>query len=109
LKKPQAPLAQVDPQGRTILRGPVLADRDLIGVHIVSDSIGAIHQGMLPIRIENSVIEAQICVRTPGHIGLHLVNNTLDCALGVQFGDGALMDNVFLDNRIRGQMSNREL
>ena len=54
------------------------------------------------------MISAPICVRTPGSLGLNLTNNTLDCDLGVQFETGMLLGNVFLDNRIRGQMQNIE-
>ena len=58
--------------------------------------------------IEDSVISAPICVRTPGSVGLSLLNNTVDCDLGVQFETSVLIGNSFIDNRIRGQMQNIE-
>jgi hypothetical protein len=47
-------------------------------------------------------------VRTPGSVGLTLTNNTLDCDLGVQLETDMLLDNQFMDNRVRGQRQNIE-
>jgi hypothetical protein len=103
-----APAAETDTEGRKLIHGPIEANGVLKHVHIVSDSIGVVHKGYQRLTIEDSVISAPICVRTPGSVGLTLINNTLDCDLGVQFETSVLMDNQFMDNRIRGQMQNIE-
>lgn len=103
-----APVAETDADGRKLIRGPIETSGVLSHVHIVSDSIGVVHKGYERLTIEDSVISAPICVRTPGSVGLTLVNNTLDCDLGVQFETSVLMGNQFTGNRIRGQMQNIE-
>jgi hypothetical protein len=42
----------------------------------------------LRLTIRDSVISAPICVRSPGNVGLSLLNNTLDCDLGVELTSG---------------------
>jgi hypothetical protein len=97
-----------DDEGRPILRGPIIANRGVFeGVHIVSTTVGVFANGPYPVTIRHSIITAPVCVQAPGHLGLYLEDNTLDCKLGVRFTGTVLMDNIFLGNRIRGQMSNR--
>ncbi|MEO6598848.1 MAG: hypothetical protein ABIQ16_03185 [Polyangiaceae bacterium] len=105
---PTVSTPSVDEQGLKLIRGPIEANGVLNRVHIVSDTVGVVHKGYQRLTITNSVISAPICVRTPGSIGLTLTNNTLDCDLGVQFETTMLLDNQFIDNRIRGQMQNVE-
>jgi hypothetical protein len=103
-----APMAETDGDGRRLIRGPIEANGVLKHVHIISDSIGVVHKGYQRLTIQDSVISAPICVRTPGSVGLTLTNNTLDCDLGVQFETDMLLDNQFIDNRVRGRMQNIE-
>lgn len=97
-----------DAEGRRLIRGPIEANGVLRRVHIISDSIGVVQKGFQRLTIQDSVISAPICVSAPGSAGLTLDSNILDCDLGVRFESNVLMDNVFTNNRIRGQMQNIE-
>jgi hypothetical protein len=103
------PELEIDASGRRVIRGPISPAQNLVRVHIVSDSIGVVHDGPLPLTIEDSIISAPICVRTPGDIGLSLFNNDLDCDLGVEFTGHLLLGNAFMDNRVRGVLQNRPM
>lgn len=104
-QRPAVAEPAVDEQGRRIIQGPVEGDAgDLIGVHIVSNSVGVIHRGTRSLKIENSVISAPVCVVTPGHAGLRLLNNRLDCNVGVRYTGALRMGNVFIDNVVSGVM-----
>jgi hypothetical protein len=94
-----------DEQGRRIIRGPISHQGTLENVHIVSDSVGVIHEsGTLEIR--NSVISAPVCVQANGMTPLSLFNNELNCNLCIQYTGGIRMGQISVSNVCTGYWSN---
>jgi hypothetical protein len=91
-----------DASGRQILRGPV-GDGIYQDVRIVSDSVGIVGRVIV---VRNVVIDAPVCVRTPGH-GVFVADSVLNCGLCIEFLDSVLINNTLLNNRCSGRGTNR--
>jgi hypothetical protein len=92
----------MDSAGRRIIRGPV-SNGPYFNVHIISDTVGVLSYGT--VTVEDSVIEAPVCIRTGGSGNL-IRNNHLDCETGIEFTSGPIINNVLEGNVTSGRLSN---
>lgn len=95
--------ARTDDMGREIIEGPV-SGGFYNNVHIISDSVGI--DSYSDVTVTNSVIEADICIKTPGR-GATIRNNTLKCGVCVEFTGNTIVNNTLINNRCSGRMTNR--
>jgi hypothetical protein len=101
-EKIQLTLPEKDERGKKYVIGPVPGGV-YENVHIVSDSVGI---NGYPITLKNSIVDARICIKSTGRNTL-LVGNELNCDLAIEFTGNILMNNTFINNRYRGQFTNR--
>lgn len=93
-----------DTEGREIVKGP-LGVGVYRNIHIISDTVGIIsYTGA--ISVEDSVIEAPVCIKTNGY-GNTVVNTELRCGLGIEFTSGPFIENTFMNNSFSGQGTSR--
>ncbi len=95
-----------DSAGRKIIKGPLRDPYKLDNVHIISDSYGIITK--IPLKLYNSVIEAQTCIKSTGDGGLDLEYNNFDCNLVIEFSYPIQLGNTFINNKYTGRFSNIE-